>query len=259
MRPRLCPRDGLEPRGRRSRASSAKRSAASRSMGKRETTAPPSFQEQLRDSWRAVVPWLTGAGLWVAMPLFLVWSFAYERDSLVTGIVTGSLFALGAIGITLIYGILKWGHFAHEFCSAFRLLGIRFLTGSIAGTRHNPAMCNFLPVSTSDSRSRGQNLNFSFGYVPLLTMVFAAGQTAIMTGGPRPRHLSPPSPPQERHRRLLHRSAGRRAHSAQSDADHLGVRTQLLQRRHPSGDRLALRHSHPVRPDIHPRRGLRSS
>jgi branched-chain amino acid transport system permease protein/neutral amino acid transport system permease protein len=147
-------------------------------------TAAPSFGEQFRDYWRVIVPWLTGPGLWIAIAAFLAWSFANERDSLVTGIVTGSLFALGAIGITLIYGVLKWGHFAHG--DSMMLAGyfaFTFLTGSIAGAAQSGDV-QFLPVSTSDLPGADDKIwNFSFGYGLLLAMVFAAGLTAIMLVG----------------------------------------------------------------------------
>jgi branched-subunit amino acid ABC-type transport system permease component len=149
-------------------------------MATAETTAPV-FSDQLREYRRLFVSFATGAGLWIAIALFLVWSFANERDSLVTGIVTGSLFALGAIGITLIYGILKWGHFAHgDSMMLAGYLAFTFLTGSIAGAAQSGDV-QFLPVSTSDLPGAEDKLwNFSFGYGLLLAMVFAAGLTAIM-------------------------------------------------------------------------------
>lgn len=38
---------------------------------------------------------------------------ADTRQLFVVGVVVGSIFALGALGLTLIYGILKFGNFAH--------------------------------------------------------------------------------------------------------------------------------------------------
>jgi branched-chain amino acid transport system permease protein len=149
-------------------------------MATAEATAL-SVGDQLRDYWRAAVPVITGPGLWVAIALFLVWSFIAERDSLVTGIVTGSLFALGAIGITLIYGILKWGHFAHgDSMMLSGYLAFTFLTGGIAGAAQSGDV-ELLPITTSDLPGAEDKIwNFSFGYALLLAMVLAAGLTAVM-------------------------------------------------------------------------------
>lgn len=143
--------------------------------------ARATFEDQLRRIQRFITPWLTGAGLWVVIAIFLGWSFVAERDSLVTGIVTGSLFALGAIGITLIYGILKWGHFAHgDSMMLSGYLAFTFLTGGIAGASQSGDV-ELLPITTSDLPGATDKIwNFSFGYALLVAMVLAAGVTAAM-------------------------------------------------------------------------------
>lgn len=143
--------------------------------------ARATFGDRLRGIQRFITPWLTGAGLWVVIALFLGWSFVAERDSLVTGIVTGSLFALGAIGITLIYGILKWGHFAHgDSMMLSGYLAFTFLTGGIAGASQSGDV-ELLPITTSDLPGATDKIwNFSFGYALLVAMVLAAGVTAAM-------------------------------------------------------------------------------
>lgn len=143
--------------------------------------ARATFGDQLRRIQRFITPWLTGAGLWVVIAIFLGWSFVAERDSLVTGIVTGSLFALGAIGITLIYGILKWGHFAHgDSMMLSGYLAFTFLTGGIAGASQSGDV-ELLPITTSDLPGATDKIwNFSFGYALLVAMVLAAGVTAAM-------------------------------------------------------------------------------
>ena len=37
----------------------------------------------------------------------------FFNNVLIAGVVLGSIYALGAIGITLIFGILRFAHFAH--------------------------------------------------------------------------------------------------------------------------------------------------
>lgn len=52
-------------------------------------------------------------GLWSLIGLLLLVGVVDARQYLVTGIIVGSIIALGALGITLIFGILKFAHFAH--------------------------------------------------------------------------------------------------------------------------------------------------
>jgi branched-chain amino acid transport system permease protein/neutral amino acid transport system permease protein len=132
------------------------------------------------DALRPKAESLASLGLAVNMAVFVVGAFAWERDGLVTGVVSGSLFALGAIGITLIYGILKFGHFAHGdsmMLSAY--LAFMFLTGDVAGEAQNKDV-QVLPFSTADlPGAAGDIWRFSFGYSLLLAMGLAA---LIMAG-----------------------------------------------------------------------------
>jgi len=52
-------------------------------------------------------------GLWLLIGLLLLVGVIATRQNLATGIIVGSVYALGALGITLIFGILKFAHFAH--------------------------------------------------------------------------------------------------------------------------------------------------
>ena len=55
-----------------------------------------------------------GAGvLFALIGAFLVWASIRNGTRCVVGIVSGAICALGAVGLTLIYGVLKFGHFAH--------------------------------------------------------------------------------------------------------------------------------------------------
>jgi branched-chain amino acid transport system permease protein/neutral amino acid transport system permease protein len=140
--------------------------------------------ERFRDYRRVLGTRIAGPGLWVAIGLFLVWSFVAERDSLVVGVVTGSLFALGAIGITLIYGILKWGHFAHGDAMMFSgYLAFMFVTGNIAGASQSSDV-QVLPLTAGDLPGATDKIwNFSFGYGLLVAMGLAAvASAAILIG-----------------------------------------------------------------------------
>jgi len=63
---------------------------------------------------RTVGELLTGPGIWVALLGLGFWALFAETDAFVIGIVTGSVLALGAVGLTLIYGVLKFAHFAPD-------------------------------------------------------------------------------------------------------------------------------------------------
>ncbi|HUF52745.1 MAG TPA: branched-chain amino acid ABC transporter permease [Dehalococcoidia bacterium] len=135
---------------------------------------------QFRDWQRRFGNFATGAGLWLLIIAFVIGAFIWERDGLVTGTVVGSLFALGAIGITLIYGILKFGHFAHGdsmMLSAY--LAFMFLTGNIAGETQRSDV-ELLPFSASDLPGATTKIwEFSFGY----SLLVAMGLAAILMAG----------------------------------------------------------------------------
>ncbi len=66
-----------------------------------------------RREYGALVERAGTVGLWLLVGLLLVVGVVDARQYLVNGIIVGSIIALGALGITLIYGILKFAHFAH--------------------------------------------------------------------------------------------------------------------------------------------------
>ncbi len=135
--------------------------------------------EHTRDWRRAAGDFLTGTGLWAIIGLFVLWAFIQERDALVIGLVSGSIFALGAIGLTLIYGILKFGHFAHGDAMMFAAYVAFFLlTGTIAGSRSGTEI-TALPVVVGDLPGATDAVwRFSFGYGLLVAMLLAAAVVA---------------------------------------------------------------------------------
>ena len=138
------------------------------------------WSDVLAERWvRPLGGFLSGAGLWLAIAAFVVWAAAVHRDALVIGVVSGSVFALGATGLTLIYGILKFGHFAHGdsmMLSAY--VAFFLLTGVVVGERPSVER-HALPVNLSDLPGATDSLwRFSFGYGLLVAMVLAAVITA---------------------------------------------------------------------------------
>ena len=67
--------------------------------------------------------------------LVSIWSIFACTDQFVVGIIVGSIFALGAIGLTLIYGLLKIAHIVDGDMMMFTAyLSFFFLTGAVVGT-----------------------------------------------------------------------------------------------------------------------------
>jgi neutral amino acid transport system permease protein len=70
------------------------------------------------ERWREVMrdrPALVAGGIIAAIALALIISKGLQAvaDTALTGLSTGSIYALGAVGLTLVYGILKLVNFAH--------------------------------------------------------------------------------------------------------------------------------------------------
>lgn len=142
------------------------------------TTAETTFtrlRDQILGYRRGLGDLIAGGGLWALIVLFIVWAALEERDALVVGIVSGSILALGAVGLTLIYGVLKFGHFAHGdsmMLSAY--LAYFFLFGHIVGARPVDEV-RILPVTVTDLPGADHAIwKFSFGYGLIVAMVLSA-------------------------------------------------------------------------------------
>jgi branched-chain amino acid transport system permease protein/neutral amino acid transport system permease protein len=56
---------------------------------------------------------VSSGAIWVLVAALFVWAALAETQLFAVGIIVGSVLALGAIGLTLIYGILRFANFAH--------------------------------------------------------------------------------------------------------------------------------------------------
>ena len=135
-------------------------------------------------------------GLWANLLVIGAWAILTETDAFAVGVVTGSVLALGAIGLTLIYGILKFAHFAHG--DSMMLAGyIAFfaLTGTVVGERTDTRPFGWglgdLPGAT-DRLSipawllpgwLGGGEEFSFGYGLLLAIPVVVVAMALIFVG----------------------------------------------------------------------------
>ncbi len=126
-------------------------------------------------------------GMWADLLTFGTWAIITETDAFAVGIVTGSVLALGAIGLTLIYGVLKFAHFAHgDSMMLAAYVAFFALTGTAVGGRTDtdvlPWSINDLPGATSRIPWPGEG-EFSFGYGLLIAMVVAAVIMALLFTG----------------------------------------------------------------------------
>lgn len=120
-----------------------------------------------------------GRGLLLLIVVFFIWAVIDRRDAVVIGIVEGSILALGAVGLTLVYGVLRFAHFAHgdsmmlsAYCAFLLLSGV--VTGNRPGVD-----TEVLPITVSDLPSATSEIwKFSFGYGLLVAMALSALLTA---------------------------------------------------------------------------------
>ncbi|MGD9713016.1 MAG: branched-chain amino acid ABC transporter permease, partial [Thermomicrobiales bacterium] len=119
-------------------------------------------------TWPRQTPWLIAG----ALAIFTVWSALSWPQQFMTGLIVGSLYALSAVGLTLIYSIARTPHFAHgdsmmltAYITFFALTGV--LVGADGPDARLPIRLDQLPGATD------QIWRFSFGYAFLLAMLVA--------------------------------------------------------------------------------------
>jgi branched-chain amino acid transport system permease protein/neutral amino acid transport system permease protein len=149
-------------------------------MATLETTSG-TLKNRWRDYQATIRNFLGAAGLWILIGALFLWAFIAERDLFIVGIIVGSILALGALGLTLIYGVLKFGNFAHgDTMMLGAYLAFFFLTGLIKETRRDTNIgisLNDLPAGTD----RLGDLSFGYGF--LAAMALAALAVAAFSVG----------------------------------------------------------------------------
>src|SRR5215208_2862363 len=80
---------------------------------------------------------LIGAwALWLLIIAFAAWAAFAHTPQFVVGLIVGSLYALSAVGLTLIYGVARVSHFAHgDAMMMAAYLAFFALSGAVAGSR----------------------------------------------------------------------------------------------------------------------------
>ena len=90
--------------------------------------------------------------LWLLIAGFIAWAAVTQTAQFVVGLIVGSLYALSAVGLTLIYGVARVSHFAHgDAMMMAAYLAFLVLTGAVAGARAGdvefPLHVSALPAS----------------------------------------------------------------------------------------------------------------
>src|ERR671917_2635939 len=82
--------------------------------------------------------------LWLLIAGFVAWAAVAQTPQFVVGLIVGSLYALSAVGLTLIYGVARVSHFAHgDAMMMAAYLAFFALTGAVAGSRTGDAVLPF--------------------------------------------------------------------------------------------------------------------
>src|SRR3972149_2193627 len=96
---------------------------------------------QVRDRLAGRGDVVTGSALWLLIAVLFVWAALAETQLFVVGIIVGSILALGAIGLTLIYDILPFANFAHgDTLMLGAYLAFLFLSGTVVGERRDTSI-----------------------------------------------------------------------------------------------------------------------
>ncbi|MGH2560541.1 MAG: branched-chain amino acid ABC transporter permease [Thermomicrobiales bacterium] len=133
--------------------------------------------ERAATTGRDARSWLAGPSrgylLWGAITAFAVWAAVAHTDQFVTGVIVGSIYALAAVSLTLIYGITKTTHFAHgDAMMVAAYLAFFALTGTVVGSREGDTLS---PIRLDQLPGASEPIwRFSFGYGLLLAILAAA-------------------------------------------------------------------------------------
>lgn len=125
---------------------------------------------------------LTGAALWLAIAVLIVGSAFGSTQLFIVGVIVGSIFTLGALGLTLIYGVLKFGNFAHgDLMMLGAYMAYFFLTGHVA---RNAREDTEIPWSLDSLPSAVDGIgDLSFGYGLIIAALLAAVVIALLCLG----------------------------------------------------------------------------
>lgn len=117
--------------------------------------------------------------VWLFFAALVIWAITSEAQLVVVGMIVGSILALGAIGLTLIYGIMKFANFAHgDTMMLGAYVAFFVLTGTVARTAREDAE---LPWSIGSLPGALEPIGkLTFGYGLIISTVIAAVVIALL-------------------------------------------------------------------------------
>ncbi len=121
-------------------------------------------------------------GIWAFIASLFLWFFLAETQLFAIGVIVGSVLALGAIGLTLIYGILKFANFAHgDTMMLGAYVAFFALTGVLA---RNARQDTDIPFSLDSLPGSVEQIGpLSFGYGLIVSAVVAAAVIGLIVIG----------------------------------------------------------------------------
>jgi len=123
---------------------------------------------------------VTGTVLWLLIAVLIVSSAVGSTQLFVVGVIVGSIYALGALGLTLIYGVLKFGNFAHgDTMMLGAYIAFFFLTGQVARTAREDTQ---LPWALDSLPGAVDGIgDLTFGYGLIIATLLAAVIIALLS------------------------------------------------------------------------------
>lgn len=135
------------------------------------------------DRFRYVRERVISAGIWALIVGLFFWAAVAHTQLFIVGLIVGSVLALGAVGLTLIYGILRFANFAHgDTMMLGAYLAFFFLTGRVMAERRDTD----IGISISrlpDATEKLITFDLSFGYGLILAMAITAVVLALISVG----------------------------------------------------------------------------
>lgn len=114
--------------------------------------------------------WLNAWAPWIVILGLGGWAAVARTDQFVVGIIIGTLYALAAVGLTMIYGITNVPHFAHgDSMMMAAYLAFFVFAGAVLGAGDGDAV---LPINLAMLPGATERIwEFSFGYGLILALV----------------------------------------------------------------------------------------
>ncbi|WP_151114462.1 branched-chain amino acid ABC transporter permease [Hypericibacter adhaerens] len=126
-------------------------------------------------------PFPTAGILSVAFLLFVAWAAVVHTQLLVAGIVTGSIYAIGAVGLSIVYGVLRFPNMAHGLGMMLAgYLTFFFYTGRL---RRSALVIGDVRLPFNFGKLPGASekfLGLSFGYGMFFAMIASAAVISLV-------------------------------------------------------------------------------